>query len=270
MPTVAASLAAPPPIRSRGGPAPAASGGALADRLAQAERLATLGQLTAGLAHQLASPLACVLSALQAMRDDLSLGRLEPGALAEALDDALHGATALREVVVGMRHLGRGREALPSPVDVRAEARTAAALVRQEVKARARLTLTLPDRLPDVRARPADLAQVFLNLLLNAAQAIPEGAPERHEVRLTAWAEGGEVRVAVRDTGCGLDEGTRARLFEPFFTTRSAAGGTGLGLATSRTLVAAAGGTIEVESVIGAGSTFTVRLPALAEPLAAR
>jgi CheY-like chemotaxis protein/anti-sigma regulatory factor (Ser/Thr protein kinase) len=131
-----------------------------------------------------------------------------------------------------------------------------------EVKRRATLRKELR-AVPPVRISDARLGQVFLNLLVNAAQAIPEGDPRRHEVGLaTRPLEGGWVEVEIWDTGSGISPEVQARIFEPFFTTKRQGEGTGLGLSICKSIVETAGGSIAVESEQGKGSRFRVVLPA--------
>jgi CheY-like chemotaxis protein len=114
---------------------------------------------------------------------------------------------------------------------------------------------------PDVLADGSRLGQVFLNLLVNAAQAIPEGQADHHEIRLRTWAEERTVCVEVRDTGQGIPAELLGRIFDPFFTTKAVGKGIGLGLSISHGLVTALGGELSVESELGRGSVFRVRLP---------
>src|SRR5690606_11143003 len=148
-------------------------------------------------------------------------------------------------------------------VDLRAVLDAALNVAHAEIKHRALVTRELDDGLPLIEANEARVAQIFLNLLLNAAQAIPEGQADQN--RITARArrdESGDVIVEIVDTGAGIPEATRPRIFDPFFTTRPVGAGLGLGLTVSQNLVAALGGEIAVESEVGRGSTFRVRLPA--------
>jgi signal transduction histidine kinase len=138
-------------------------------------------------------------------------------------------------------------------------------MAQHELRPRARLELDLRPT-PPVLASPVRLSQVFLNLIVNAAQAIPEGAPERHRVRIAAaLAPDGRARVEISDTGAGIAPADLGRIFDPFFTTKGVGEGTGLGLSVSQGIVAALGGTITCTSAPGEGTTFTVLLPAAAE-----
>jgi CheY-like chemotaxis protein/anti-sigma regulatory factor (Ser/Thr protein kinase) len=146
-------------------------------------------------------------------------------------------------------------------VDLRRLAESSIHLAAHELSRRARVVRDLGP-VPPVRANEARIGQVLLNLLVNAAQALPEDGAAGHEVRISTRTDAaGRAVVVVSDTGPGIPPELRGRIFEPFFTTKPQGVGTGLGLWISRNIVAAAGGTLEVESVAGAGATFQVVLP---------
>jgi signal transduction histidine kinase len=153
------------------------------------------------------------------------------------------------------------------PVDLHATLDACADMAGAELRARARLDREY-GTIPPVMGDQSRLVQVFLNLLLNATQAIPEGAPERHQVRLATRLEPGgrQVVVEVSDTGVGIPPANLERIWEPFFTTRQAERGLGLGLSITRSLVSILGGRVAVQSREGAGSTFTVWLQASGVP----
>jgi PAS domain S-box-containing protein len=239
---------------------------ALRTVLERTERLAALGTLAAGVAHEVNNPLAYVGANLQFVRDALQPGALPPEALREvrgAVEEAIGGTARVREIVAGLEQFAVPAARTPGPVDVRAELLAAVGMTRNEIAHRARLVVELPEALPAVTAGPAELGQVFVNLLVNAAQAIPDGAADA-EVRLAARAEGARVMIEVRDSGVGIPPHLLAQVFDPFFTTKAVGAGTGLGLSVCHGIVNAAGGTIEVESVPSRGSTFRVILPAAA------
>jgi PAS domain S-box-containing protein len=249
----------------------------LQDRLRHADRLAGVGTLAAGVAHEVNNPLAYVSANLVAV--DEALAALAPGApvdlgrieeLRRAVRDAMDGAARVRGIVQGLRQFAqpaRGEER--GHVDVKAEIEAAIGIARNEIAHRAQLRLELPDGLPPVRAASHELGQVFVNLLVNAAQSIPEGRAAENEVRVSARVEGDRVLVEVRDTGAGISAADLPRVFDPFFTTKPIGAGSGLGLSVCHGIVSAAGGSIEVESTAGAGSTFRVSLPVL-RPATAR
>jgi PAS domain S-box-containing protein len=234
--------------------------------LERTERLAALGTLAAGVAHEVNNPLAYVGANLHFLRDALQPAALPPDALGDlrrAVDEAIGGTVRVREIVAGLKQFAAPAAGTPGPVDVRAELLAAVGMTRNEIAHRARLAVELPEALPAVTAGPAELGQVFVNLLVNAAHAIPDGAIDA-EVRLAARAEGARVIVEVGDTGVGIPPELLSQVFDPFFTTKAVGAGTGLGLSVCHGIVNAAGGTIEVESVPGHGSTFRVILPAAA------
>ena len=151
-------------------------------------------------------------------------------------------------------------------VDVRRVVQLAANLAENEVRHRARLIVDHGD-VPPVDANEGRLSQVFLNLLLNAAQAIPDGAAAKNEIRIASSVEGKRVIVRVTDTGAGIPPEILGRVFDPFFTTKPVDVGTGLGLFVSRNIIHALGGDLTLESTLGVGTTATVSLAALATGL---
>jgi signal transduction histidine kinase/CheY-like chemotaxis protein len=246
------------------------------DQLVVSERRAGVGQLAAGVAHEINNPLAYVTGNLSFVADLIGEARAallrgeEEGrdqamrALAElapAVSDAAQGASRVHQIVRGLKAFSRGDEDVRTPVDVRAALSVAIDMALNEIKHRAVLLRDLAP-LPRVEASEVRLTQVFLNLLVNAAQAIPAGNATRNTIEVSARVdEEGQVVVVVRDTGSGMSPAVKARLFEPFFTTKPTGQGTGLGLPISLGIVSSYGGTIDVESEPGRGSTFRVRLP---------
>jgi CheY-like chemotaxis protein len=157
----------------------------------------------------------------------------------------------------------RGEELARAPVDVAHVLESAVRMAAHELRARATVHRTYGD-VPLVDANEARLGQVFLNLVLNAAQAIPAGDPERNHIRLaTSTDERGRVVVSIADTGCGIPPELRSRVFVPFFTTK-AVGGSGLGLSIAQRIVADLGGEIDLTSEVGRGTELRVTLPACA------
>ncbi|HEU4382685.1 MAG TPA: PAS domain S-box protein [Anaeromyxobacteraceae bacterium] len=238
-------------------------------RLQVAERLAALGMLSAGVAHEINNPLSFVsanLSWLQAQvakaGPALGTARAEVEA---AFADVLQGAERIRCIVRDLQAFSNGSdrdEAQPSDVNLALEfpLRVADGAIRH----RARLVKDL-EPVPRVAAGASLLGQVFLNLLLNAAQAIPPGRAAENQIRLATRYDqaSGRVLVEVADTGAGIRAEDLSRIFDPFYTTKPAGVGSGLGLFVCQGIVTALGGEIAVESRPGAGSTFRVWLPAL-------
>jgi PAS domain S-box-containing protein len=230
-----------------------------------ADRMASLGILAAGAAHEINNPLAAVLLNLDLMEIDLAraaagvsnLQRLEG-----AVRDAREAAERVRHIVNDLRMLGRGDDESRVAVDVHDVLDSTIRLASHEMRTRARVTKDYGD-VPRVMANEAKLGQVFLNLLVNAAQAISDGRAEEHEIHVVTDRDAsGRVRISVSDTGSGIAEHVRKRLFTPFFTTKPLGVGTGLGLSISNRIVTSLGGEIIVETKLGCGSTFRVLLPA--------
>ena len=230
---------------------------AMQSQLDRSERMASLGTLAAGVAHEINNPLTYVVSNLEVLEQALAREKPE---LAEAARQAREGTERVREVVRGLRSFTRGGST-SGPVDVAAELQAAVRIARNEIQHRAALEVAIGP-MPPVDARGRELGQVFLNLLVNAGQAIPENPARRGRVRVTAGTDSaGRARVEIQDDGTGIPAEVIPRIFDPFFTTKPVGVGTGLGLAIAHNVVTAAGGTIEVESQMGLGSTFRVLLP---------
>jgi PAS domain S-box-containing protein len=174
--------------------------------------------------------------------------------------DALKGVLQVRDVVRNLGTFSRVEEDELVPVDVVQAVEVAISMSFNQIKYRARL---IKDYGPGhaVIASAGRLSQVFLNLLINAAHAIPDGNVGGNEIRVRTWKENDRVCVEIRDTGRGIDVAHQRRVFEPFFSTKEVGSGTGLGLAISKSIVEGYGGSISLESTIGVGSSFTIRLP---------
>ncbi|HEX8697462.1 MAG TPA: PAS domain S-box protein, partial [Myxococcaceae bacterium] len=236
-------------------------------RLVMADRLASLGTLGAGVAHEINNPLAYMLVNLHLIQSGLDQlkGPVTSSAvdsLQQLVQETKEGAERIAGIVQDLKTFARGeQDARLGPVDVRRAVELACKMADNMLRHRARLVLEF-DSVPHVEANEARLCQVFLNLLLNAAQAIPEGEPaERHEisVRLRTGAPG-QVAVEVRDTGVGMTPEVLSRVFDPFFTTKAVGEGTGLGLSICHGIIESMGGAISAESKPGKGSTFRVLL----------
>ncbi len=231
-------------------------------QLVQSERLASVGLLAAGVAHEINNPLAYMIPNAARLVAGLEAAEPDLAALRAGARDVLDGARRVQKIVRDLKAFARDDDGREGPVDVNAAAEAALSLIDHELRFRARVVRDYGQVSP-VLASEGRLAQVFLNLLLNAAHAIAEGSAALHEVRVTSREAGGEVRVEVRDTGVGIAREHMPRLFEPFFTTRPPGEGSGLGLPICQSIVGALGGRIEVASVAGEGASFTVVLPAM-------
>ncbi|HVO18712.1 MAG TPA: PAS domain-containing protein [Anaeromyxobacter sp.] len=244
----------------------------LQENLVAATRLASVGTLAAGVAHEINNPLAWVTTNLSYALERVDAAQREAPAprpdlqeLRTVIEETQQGTARIGSIVRAMRSLGRPTD--PSEigeVDVCAEVLSAVQMTRTQVLQRARMLVEVPSNLPKVAARSNELGRVFLNLILNGAQAIPEGDEAHNFVAVRARTEGRKVVVEVSDSGSGIAPSIRDRIFEPFFTTKPPGLGTGLGLTMARSIVDSAGGSLELDAGTGQGSTFRVTLPASA------
>ena len=240
-------------------------------QLMQAERLASVGSLAAGVAHELNNPLAYVIANLEVVEEEVDefAGGSPSQRLREiqdAIREAREGAEKARRIVRDLRTFSRVEEERRVPVDVHRLIDVAANMALNEIRHRARLLKEYGD-VPLVEADEARLTQVLVNLLVNAAHAIPEGAVDENEVTVrTDTDEQGRCRIRVLDTGTGIPEEVRSRIFDPFFTTKPVGVGTGLGLSLSHSILESVGGTIEADNRAEGGAVFTISLPAAPTP----
>jgi two-component system cell cycle sensor histidine kinase/response regulator CckA len=243
-------------------------------QLLMTERLLSVGTLAAGVAHEINNPLAAALGNLEWAasrlarwsdatgngRAVMSVSEAEIQQLRKPILDAREAAERVRGIVRDLKLFSRAEEDLEGPAPLMPILDSAARMAWHEVRQRARFVREYSD-LPAVHGSTARLGQVFLNLIINAAQSIPEGAPDEHVIRLAARGCADHVVVEVSDTGTGMAPHVIGRIFDPFFTTKPPGVGTGLGLAICHRIVTSLRGHIDVESRPGNGSTFRVTLP---------
>ncbi len=263
-------------------------------QLIQAEKLASLGQMAAGLAHEINNPVSYVASNLRALEGyALAVGPLlrmlreivkapgtgphtlpaeqlarmrqlwEQGDLDELLSDmpeliqeSLTGTRRIKEIAQSLRTFAREDDGQPQSMDLNEELESTLRMVWNELKYKCEVKRDF-GRLPRITGFPTQLVQVFTNLLLNAAHAIES----RGEIHIRTRQEGDEAVVEISDTGKGMTAETLSKIFTPFFTTKPRGQGTGLGLSISRDLITRHGGRIDVRSEPGKGSTFILHLP---------
>ncbi len=222
-------------------------------RLAQSEKLAALGQLAATVAHEVRNPLGVMRSAAQTLAETVPAGH----DAAQASTFIITEIDRLANVVNSLLAFARPLQLDARPVRVAELFDHALLLARDELDAkRLRVERHTAAALPAVQADPDLLSQVLIGLLANAAEAVPPGGA----IALDAYAADGAVQLSVADSGPGIAPELRARVFDPFFTTRPR--GTGLGLAIARQIVEAHGGRIEAGEATGGGARFTITLPA--------
>jgi signal transduction histidine kinase len=232
-------------------------------QLVQSEKLAAFGQLGAGIAHEVKNPLAGILGCAQ-----LTLRKVEEGSLAEKNLRLIEKETRrCKAIIENLLRFARQEKALLEPIEVNPVIHDACAIVEHQLGMhQVRLVQEPAQGLPRVHGNANQLQQVLMNLVMNAQQAM-EGRPGKVTVR-SGLDRSGRVELSVRDDGPGMPPEVQARLFEPFFTTKPGGKGTGLGLSVSFGIVKDHGGDIEVESAVGKGTTFYVRLPALGASVA--
>ena len=237
------------------------------EQLMISDRMASVGILAAGVAHEINNPLAAVLANLDmAVRDliEVSADLPETPALRDLRDelrDARDATDRIRNIVRDLKLFSRSDDEVRTSVDIPRVLESTLRMACNEIRHRAKLVKNLQP-VPRVEANESRLGQVFLNLVINAAQAIPEGRADTNQIRVaTSIGAGGRVVVEIGDTGSGMSPDVLKRLFTPFFTTKSIGVGTGLGLSICYRIVNEVGGEITVESSVGVGSTFRVHLP---------
>jgi signal transduction histidine kinase len=258
----------------------------LMGQVVNSEKLAAIGQIAAGVAHEVNNPLAFILSNLESLRtylDDMRTvidawhGSRDAGLAMEKkvdlpsilddvgplLDETLQGGRRVRAIVQELKTFARNADDHLEPMDLSEVAKSTLLLTERELCAKAMLVKEFAPAGID-RGPKQKLHQVVLNLIVNAMHAI-EGQPNdgirRHVIRVTTKTEGEFALLEVADSGCGIAEENLRRIFEPFFTTKPVGIGTGLGLSLCAMTVQRLGGRIDVTSAIGKGTSFTVRIP---------
>ncbi len=231
------------------------------ERIRDTEKLASIGEMAAGLAHELNTPLGNIKALAILARKGIEQGECDRRGLTGDLDDIVDQAGKCSDIISGLLSFARRSEARLMPHDPASLLGEALALVKLRAEKKAvRLTCNGPGHLPSLLVDGDQLRQVFVNILLNGIDAAPGG-----EVDVTLHRQEDGVRIAFRDNGCGIAPEHLSRIFDPFFTTKEVGQGTGLGLSVSYGMINAMGGSIGVESRPGEGACFTLFLPATEE-----
>jgi signal transduction histidine kinase/ActR/RegA family two-component response regulator len=252
-------------------------------RLRVAERLASLGTLASGVAHEINNPLSYVIANVDYVVDALERlpkGQLEPvggDELVQALREIREGGRRIGSIVSSLKSQGRDDDTLATPADVNEGVEAALRILDNQLRYKTRVEIAL-GRIPLAVVHPQRLVQVVVNLLANAIDAFPERSSDQNLVRIVTRLDDAtdSVVIEVEDNGTGIPDSVQGRIFDPFFTTKAPGVGTGLGLYLCHQFVTAVGGSIDVETREGHGATFRVHLPAvegsyaaLADPMAA-
>lgn len=226
------------------------------------DRLASLGTMAAGVAHEVNNPLAVVVGNASFVLDELpKLAAPEAvAAVLEATSEIAAAAARITKIVAELQAFSRPSTPAAGESDAGAAVSWAIRSTAHEYRHRARVTAEISDGLR-VALDETRLGQVLVNLLMNAAHAIPVGAADRNAVTIVARQADSDAVIEVRDTGCGMPHAVIEHIFEPFYTTKDVGIGTGLGLAICHGIVSSARGRIEVESESGRGTTFRISLP---------
>ncbi|RJP14015.1 MAG: response regulator [Candidatus Abyssobacteria bacterium SURF_5] len=223
------------------------------EQLVRSEKLASLGELVAGVAHELNNKLLPVLAYAQLLKEQKF-----PDGILRYVDTIERSASAAASVVSSLLNFSRPSSATRNPVDLNATMRETLSLLDYKIKAgRVRVKVELEERIPLTMADEKQIAQVFLNIINNAFQAME---PNGGELNIRSTRKGDNIFFTFTDTGCGISEEHMLKIFDPFFSTKGS-GGTGLGLSVSHGLISAHKGEITVKSKVGKGTTFTIRLP---------
>jgi PAS domain S-box-containing protein len=234
----------------------------LEEQLMAADRLSSLGAVSAGVAHELNNPLAYVALNLRALTRAIEMipEEVAQARARDAVEAARHGVERATTIVRDLSSFSRPEKDSIEIVELSEAVRGALGMLAKEVTSRARLVHRAREP-AQVLANRSRLEQVFLNLLLNALQSFEQEAPARNELVVDVYVADERAVAEIQDNGRGIPDEIRPRIFDPLFTTKPVGEGTGLGLSICHGIVSAAGGTIEVESEVGAGSTFRISLP---------
>ncbi len=230
------------------------------EQLVQAGKLATLGELTTGVAHELNNPLNNTGLFVGNAVDLIELGVADKGQIVRELRQAVQQVSKATQIISHLRTFGRAAPASREPIPLKQVIERALSLMQEQLRLREiEVTLDLGPQEPVVVGNPIQLEQVFINLLTNARDAMVDSP--RKAIRISASVGAAAVEIAFVDTGHGIPSGLEGRIFDPFFTTKEVGKGTGLGLSITYGIVKEHGGTISVVSAPGEGATFLIHLP---------
>jgi C4-dicarboxylate-specific signal transduction histidine kinase len=230
------------------------------EQLVQAGKLATLGELTTGIAHELNNPLNNIGLFVGNVIDRIRVGEHDAERIVEDLERVVEQVQKATEIITHLRTFGRAAPITLEPVPVQNVIDRALSLVQEQLRLRLiSVSLDFLPKSPFVLGNPIQLEQVFINLLTNARDALEDA--DRKEIHISCSIREGFTTIVFKDSGPGIPPGFEQRVFDPFFTTKEVGSGTGLGLSITYGIVQEHGGTISVESGPGEGASFTIELP---------
>ena len=230
------------------------------EQLIQAGKLATLGELTTGVAHELNNPLNNIGLYVGNVIDKMRLGASDDERVLRDLEKVVEQVMKATEIISHLRTFGRAAPVTVEPVAVNDVIERSLSLMQEQLRLRQiDVELDLCAEAPVVLGNPIQLEQVFINLLTNARDALDDA--QRKSITIECMLDGRTVAIVFRDTGRGIPEGLEQRIFDPFFTTKEVGTGTGLGLSITYGIINEHGGSIAVESRPGEGASFRVELP---------
>jgi C4-dicarboxylate-specific signal transduction histidine kinase len=232
------------------------------EQLVQAAKLATLGELTTGVAHELNNPLNNIGLFIGNVIDLIELGKLDTDRVLRDLHRAMEQVHKAGEIISHLRTFGRAAPAIREPVSIRNIIVQALSLLQEQLRLRdIEVELELDSKNTFVLGNAIQLEQIFINLLTNARDALAD-SPNKL-IRIETCVEGDNIKTVFKDTGPGIPRGLERRIFDPFFTTKDVGAGTGLGLSITYGIVRDHQGTIRVENTPGKGAAFVIELPVI-------
>jgi len=228
----------------------------------KSEKLASAGRLAAGIAHEINNPLTFVLSNLAILKDELKESLYKEHL--ELLEDALEGAERIKTIVKNVNNYSRTKASELSPFNINQAILSSLHLIKNRIVNKISLQIDLAE-LPVINGNLNELKQAVLNLFINAIVAIDAADKPREERELSIQTSidetFGHILLTVSDTGTGIKESEQLNIFDPFFTTKAPGEGSGLGLYVCHEIIKAHGGSIEVKSIIGEGTSFKICIP---------
>lgn len=234
---------------------------AISAKMMEVDRMVAVATLASGVGHEINNPLTYVMVNIDLIREDVrGEQRMSREEILKLLDSAHMGTIRIRDIVRDLSTLSRRGDAVIESINLADLLDSSINICWNTIRHRAKLVKEIGE-LPRISGHLSKLGQVFVNLLMNAAQAIEVGDAESNQICVRAFVRDEWVVVEIEDTGSGISKGNLSQIFDPFFTTKPVGEGTGLGLPISRKTVELLGGRLEVESQLGRGSTFRILLP---------